>query len=201
MPCLHLSPSQFDRTLLGAPQGATGRRHSLRQDCSFLCRRHRHRRHARLDQVLAPTSIQMRTDSSERLDGGGGSPRAGGRAACGLRGRRLVSAAGAERPSLAPDAAWQHDAPHLRHLALRPGPICGRHPRDPRMPVRRAANLRGLPELPTAASWPAPARILTAPATPPRDLRRRQRSRRTIEAGGGAVAGVHRHISVSALFP
>ena len=64
MPRLHLSPSQFDRTLLVAPQRATSHRRSLRQDRSFRRSRHRHRRYPRLDQVSPLISHQMRTGPS-----------------------------------------------------------------------------------------------------------------------------------------
>ena len=68
------------------------------------------------------------------------------RAARGLRGRRLVPAAAAERSSVADDATPRHDAAHLRHDALGAGPLRGRHARDPRVLVRRAADPRRIPD-------------------------------------------------------
>ena len=54
---------------------------------------------------------------------------------CWVRRRCLVPAAGATRPSLADNASPRHDASYLRFFALRPGPVRGRDPRDPRVLV------------------------------------------------------------------
>ena len=45
-----------------------------------------------------------------------------------------------QRPPLALDAPPRHDPAHLRHQPLGPGPLRGRHARDPRVLVRRAAR-------------------------------------------------------------
>ena len=50
------------------------------------------------------------------------------------------------RPSLAHDAAPRHDAAHLGLVALGPGALRGRHARDPRVLVRRAADPRRVPD-------------------------------------------------------
>ena len=52
-------------------------------------------------------------------------------AACWLRGRRLVPAAGAEGSPLADDASPRHDAAHLRDIIVRSGPLRRRDPGDP----------------------------------------------------------------------
>ena len=67
-------------------------------------------------------------------------------------------AARAGRPPLADHAAPRHDAAHLRLLAVRPGPLRRRHPRDPGVlaaPARRSARSTSSS---TAGDWPAPAR-------------------------------------------
>ena len=53
-------------------------------------------------------------------------------------------AACAQGPSLAVDAASRHDAAHFGIVALRPGALCRRHPRDSGVLVRRQANPRGI---------------------------------------------------------
>ena len=50
------------------------------------------------------------------------------------------------RPPLADDAPPRHDPPHLGHEPLRPGPLRGRDPGDPRVLVRRPADPRGVPD-------------------------------------------------------
>ena len=62
-------------------------------------------------------------------------PRLGNRPTRRLCGRRLVSAAGTQRPPLADHAASRHDAAHLRDFALRSGALRRRHAGDPRMLV------------------------------------------------------------------
>ena len=57
-----------------------------------------------------------------------------------LRGRRLVPAAGAAGPSVADDAPPRHDPAHLGHQPLGAGALRGRHPRDPRVLLRRASR-------------------------------------------------------------
>ena len=66
------------------------------------------------------------------------------RPACGLCGRRLVPAAGAQGPSLAHDAASRHDAAHLGIIAVGAGALRGRHPGDPGMLVRGSPDPRGV---------------------------------------------------------
>ena len=71
-----------------------------------------------------------------------GCSRAGERPTRRLCRGRLVSAAGAERPSVADHAASRHDAAHFRHLAVRAGALCRRHARNPRMLVREPSDPR-----------------------------------------------------------
>ena len=70
----------------------------------------------------------------------------GERAACRFRGRRLVSTAGAQGPSLADDAASRRDAARLRDVPLVPGPLRSRNARDPRMLVRGPADSERIPD-------------------------------------------------------
>ena len=71
---------------------------------------------------------------------------AGERPARRLCRRCVVPAAGAEGPSVAHHAASRHDPAYLRHVALRAGPLCRGHARDPRMlfrrrPIRRSISI------------------------------------------------------------
>ena len=59
------------------------------------------------------------------------------RPARGLRGRRLVPAAGTPGPPVADDAAPRHDPARLGYQPVGPGPLRRRHARDPRVLVRR----------------------------------------------------------------
>ena len=77
-------------------------------------------------------------------------------------------------PSLAHDAPPRHDPAHLRHEPLGPGPLRGRHARDPRVLVRRPPDPRGVPDRRRRRSSPAPARTPTARATRPAIRRRRR---------------------------
>ena len=71
-------------------------------------------------------------------------PGAEQRPACGLRGRRLVPAAGTQGPSLAHHAASRHDAAHLGIIAVGAGALRRRHPGDPGMLVRGSPDPRGV---------------------------------------------------------
>ncbi len=101
-----------------------------------------------------------------------------------LRRRRLVPAAGAAGPPLALDAPPRHDPAHLRHQPLGPGPLRGRHARDPRVLVRRAPDPRGVPDRRRRHASPAPARTPTARATR-RAARRRPPASSAADADGG----------------
>lgn len=67
-------------------------------------------------------------------------PCAGERAARRLCRRCVLPAAGPQRPSLAIDAASRHDTAYFRIIALGPGPLRRRHPRNPGVLVRRPAD-------------------------------------------------------------
>ncbi|MNT01762.1 hypothetical protein D3C72_1362430 [compost metagenome] len=58
------------------------------------------------------------------------------RPACRLRGRCLVPAAGAGRPSVAPYAASRHDPAYLGHQPVGPDALRGGHARNPGMLFR-----------------------------------------------------------------
>ena len=53
-----------------------------------------------------------------------------------------------QRPSLADDAARGDDPAHLGHQPLGAGALRGRHPGDPRVPLRRQADPRRVPDRP-----------------------------------------------------
>ena len=112
---------------------------------------------------------------------------------------RLVPAAAAEGPPLAIDAPPRHDAARVGNDPFGPGALRRRHPRDPRMLVRRPTDPRRVPDRrgretgrhrsplvhgPRGAEEPGRRDI--APPTGRRDLRRSCR-RRGWGAGGMAA--------------
>ncbi len=80
--------------------------------------------------------------AGQDLQSGRSCSSAGKRATRGLRGRCVVSAAGAERSSVANHAASRHDATHIGHFAVRAGALRRRHARNPRVLVREPSNTR-----------------------------------------------------------
>ena len=73
-------------------------------------------------------------------------PGVGERAAGRIRGRRVVPAARARRPSVADHAPPRDDAPHLGLVAVGAGALRRRDPRDPGVLVRAAAHPGGVPD-------------------------------------------------------
>ena len=63
-----------------------------------------------------------------------------------VRGRRLVSTATATGPPMADNATPRHDPAHLGNVSFGPGPVCGRHARDPRVLLREPADPRRVPD-------------------------------------------------------
>ncbi len=110
---------------------------------------------------LVYRELRPRQADRHQRAGGGAEQRPARR----LRGRCLVSAAGAGRPPLAHHAAQRHDPAHLRRESLGTGPLRRRHTGDSGMFLRRQADPQRIPDRRRAANSPAEAPHSYTPGT------------------------------------